>query len=639
MGGISAAIVAVAFLVLPGIAIGAAARMRGPVLWGAAPAVTLGFVGVAALVYTRFSFPWTPPAVLAGLIAVCMAGSAVTALLRRRRPWWFAGAGRRDVAASRGWWAASACVVVAATVVGAIVLVATRGLTEIPQGWDSLLHGFTIRWIEQTHTASPFTLAGASEPANAHYYYPDAFHAVGALLLQLPGMSVPVAYNAVVAAIGPVFVVGSAALMHRIDPRPFPVAAAAVLAASIGTFPVLLDGRGPVTPFALSAALIPGACAALLTLLRRPGFAPVIVLGIGVSGMYVTHPAGAAAGLLVMALVGLSWCVWGGRSRSWASAGGVLAAAVIAVVVTYPSVEVSQAGAMEDFTWPVTENVTGGLLSAVSFPLVGNAQWGLTAVLTVGAVASRRHRGLRPFVGAVLVFVGLYVVSATSSAHWAQLATMIWWNDKYRFLGLIAVVAVPVVAGGLTVLADGHVSLRTRLRARGRDAPACGWRATDVVLMLTVVGLLAGLWAPRFTGTLNAAMYSGWPAVTDGERDVYGRLAQLYDGGTVMNDPFDGSPWLYSLETIPVVMPGSLGPRPTRAMGRERMDLYSDLHSYGYAPPVGRAIRDLDVRWVIMGGGSVADREAPPGFAGLDANPRFTAVIRTPAATVWRVQR
>src|SRR5699024_2007860 len=163
-------LVAAAVLILPGAALGLALGLRGRLLWGAAAALTLGFVASAAQVYSALGIGWTPVAVLIGLAITIVIAAGVTAILRARRPQWYPATPRRT-----GTVTISAVLLGAAGLATAIMLVGTGRLTRIPQGWDSILHGNAPRWIAITGDASPSALGPVVQPANEAYYYPDAF--------------------------------------------------------------------------------------------------------------------------------------------------------------------------------------------------------------------------------------------------------------------------------------------------------------------------------------------------------------------------------------------------------------------------------------------------------------------------------
>lgn len=613
-------------LILPGAALGASAGLRGRLLWGVAPALTLGFTGLAVLVYSRFGIFWSPLSAAVGVALACAVAVAISWPLRARWPGLYP-----PEPARVGRTAVGVAMAAAAAIAVTVMLIATRNLTRIPQGWDSLFHGAATRLIEQTGDGSPFSLADAAQPANALYYYPDAFHALTALVLHLPGQSMPAALNGMVTATAVVFILAVVALMQRIDPRPLALSAAAVLAASFAAFPLLQAAHGPLSPFALAAAATPGVFAAVFAVLRRPGLPAVLAAGLGMSGIYVTHPAVAATALILIALIGLSWLLWGGRTRTVPALVAVVAAGVCAAAVTLPSVDTGSTGAMSGFDWPATQTTAEAVVNLLGFKTYVAAQWLLTALSVLGLWGLARRRELRPLALGAVVIGWLFVIAASSDAPYVQTLTSLWWNDSWRFLGLYTMVLVPVAAYGVVVLVGLVSRVLGGRAARGRTA-------VGGVVVLALVAVSAAIYAPRGVDLVERNFTLGG-AIYPEEAQAYAQLAAIYDGGAVMNDPFDGSPWLFTLESVPVLLPGPLGPDPVQEMGVDRMDMYSDLHSYGHNPYMEEIVDRLDVRWVVVGEGHLGGKERAPGFVGLAQNPRFEPVISNEKAVVYRILR
>lgn len=622
--GVLPALLAVCVIFVPGAALGFSMGLRGRLLWGIAPALTLGFAGVAAISYSRFGITWAPLPVAAGVALSCAIIAGITWILRARWPGLYP-----HEPARVGRLAVGLAIAAASVIATTMMLVATRGLTRIPQGWDSLLHGTASRLIGQTGDASPFSLAAAAQPGNPNYYYPDAFHALTALVLDLPGQSMPGALNAVVTATAIVFIFATVALTSRIDPRPLALSAAAVLAATFSAFPVMQAAHGPLSPFALSAAAMPGVLAVILAMLRRPGAPTIIAAALGLSGLYVTHPSVAAMALILVGIIGLCWLLWGGRTRNWRMLAAVAGAGLGATLLTYPNVELGSTSTMSGFDWPADGTLwqaTGNLLGMRTH---APAQWLLLALVVSGLWTLRRRRNLRPLVIGAALIGWLYVIAAASDAPYVQTLTTLWWNDKERFMGLYVVVLVPLAACGVVVLANVVVRLgRSRLEV-GR---------AGILLVAALAVLSASVYAPRGVEML-ARNFGEGVTVYPEEAQAYAQLAAIYDGGSVMNDPYDGSPWLYTLESVPVLLPGALGADPLGALGPDRMDLYADLHSLDHSTYMELIVERLDVRWVVVGQGSVGGMAPPPGFGGLADNSRFEPVITNDRTVVYRIVR
>ncbi|WP_148302306.1 DUF6541 family protein [Tomitella biformata] len=627
--GVPAVLVAVCVLFLPGAALGWSLGLRGRLLWGVAPALTLGFTGLAAISYSGLGITWAPIPVLAGVAAVCAVLAGSTWLLRWRWPGLYphepAHVGRVPVALA---------IAAASAIAVTIMLTATRGLTRIPQGWDALLHGTASRLIEQSGDASPFALADAAAPGNAAFYYPDAFHALTALVLHVPGQSMPGALNAMVTATAIVFIFATVALVSRIDPRPLALSAAAVLAASFSAFPVLQAAHGPLSPFALGAAAMPGVLAVVFALLRRPSAPLVLAAALGMSGLYVTHPSIAAMALILIAIIGVCWLLWGGRTRTPRSLVTVLLAGLGAVALTLPSVDTASKSVMNNFDWPAEATFGEAAAQLLGMRTYVAPQWLLFALAVAGLWALGRRRELRPLVIGAAAIGWLFVIAAASDAPYVQTLTSLWWNDAMRFLGLYAVMLAPIVACGVVVLVKVVARLGRNLLGRGR----LDVRWVGVVAVVALAAISAAFYAPRGVQMLARNFQEGVTVYPE-EAAAYAQLAELYDGGAIMNDPYDGSPWMYTLETLPILVPGPLGEDPVGTLGQDRMDLYADIHSYGHNPYMADIVERLDVRWLVVGEGSVGGMPKPPGFAGIAENPAFEPVIVNDRTVIYRLVR
>ena len=85
LGALPALVIAVAVLFGPGLAIGAALRLRGLALWALAPVVSVAVVAGLALVYGFVRVPWAAWSILAG-VAVVVGLAWLARLLLGPRP-------------------------------------------------------------------------------------------------------------------------------------------------------------------------------------------------------------------------------------------------------------------------------------------------------------------------------------------------------------------------------------------------------------------------------------------------------------------------------------------------------------------------------------------------------------------------
>lgn len=657
--------VALALLVVPGAAICLAAGTRWRDAVAAGPAVSLAVVAAGCAVTAAADIRWGPVSAtgmaLGALLCAGILGMAVRVSARRGR------SGREnpregdhhDITAaatppSRRRWVGDLVVVVLSFLPAVQFGIATRGLTAIPQYWDALFHGAATRYIAENGTAGLTDLAPVSQPANPHFYYPDSYHALTSLLLHLPGdgspaalNGMPGALNAMSAVTGVVFVLGAAVLTGRLTGGSrLAAVAAAVVAASCWTFPFQVLGWGPLLPFALGVAVIPG----LLVLgdrvaagRRETAWADVMVsavmLGVGLAGAWSVHPSVALAAAIVVAAQAVAGLVAapGLRPRLTVLGGFVLAAlpAGVYAVWTLTVLSAGVGGGTADFSWPRQMGVAQAVAGVFDLGPSAVSSVGMTVLVLIGLVATvvvrRWRRPLAPAVWALVAFGVLYVLSAAVHGDWVRKFTGYWWDDMYRFAALLAVPSVVLAGAGVRALI---------LRGAGRSPGRCPGRgaAARVGVVAAVACLLAvASGQAHLVREVRIWGYGDGPAVTAQERIVLDELAERYDGGVVLNDPFDGTTWVYALHGVPVVFPSPLADAPVAQVGRDRMTLYTSINRYGFDPSITHEVQRLDVRWVIVGTRSVGGPGRPAGFIGLDANPHLRLVEQTSGARLYEV--
>ncbi|WP_158545938.1 DUF6541 family protein [Blastococcus sp. TF02A-30] len=629
---------ALALLLVPGFVLGLALGLRGWVLVGSSPALTVGAAGVLAAWYGMTGIAWTTTSTLVGLLVLCAVAVACA------RPW----RGHASPCAIRyglHHHVAIGAALAGTAVVGALAVQrGTQNLEGIPQYWDAMFHANAVRYIAETQDAAPSALAAVAQPANPDYYYPHTYHSLGALLFDSGVEPVQTVLNSLSACLPAVFALSLVALLRVVAPRPAMVFAGALLAGMFSAFPYDLVNFGPLLPLALAIAVLPAACGLLVRLVRSPSVGVAGALAVAAVGLLTTHPSAAVAAALLMALLLLT----GRRTdRPWRDRRTLLAVvltAAAAVVLASPGLRglTGVAGNATEIDWPATETPGG----AVGRLLLFNhetlwPQWWLALLLLLGAVAALRSPALRPFLVGAGVFLALFVLAASYDTAVSLRLTSVWWNDRWRLAALFVVPAAVLAAAGFVRLEDWVLRLLDRLP--GRPPPAALVARGSVV-----VGLLAVLlvlltpngYLERNTRQVSLPYRDG-PTVSSGEEAAYAELARLWDGGTVLNDPADGSPWAYALEGLPLVFKTPLTqPSSPEQFGSDRITLIEDFAPERDSAAVEDALESLDVRWVIVGEGFATDTVSrAPGLEGLDAVPGLTEVWSNDAATIYRVER
>ena len=396
---------AAALLLAPGLAVGAALRLRGLVLAAAAPVVSVALVAGSAVVAGALGIGWGPaPLLVAAVLAVVAA--LVLARLTRPPP---APPGRSEVASPRGrvrhrarrpppgrWaWplagAGAGSVLIAVQVLRAV---ATPSTTS--QAYDVVFHVNAVAWIAETGDASSLHLRRVLG-GGADGFYPAAWHDVVSLVATVSGAGPLVATSAtalVVAAV--LWPLGMVALAERVLGSRAAAATAGVLAGALAAMPEVLLDWGVLYPVLLVMVLVPAVLALAVTLLgpraapdRPPTAVTLALLVTAGPAVVLAHPSGVFT-LAVLALPLAAWSAVGAARRTWSLAGGrrrvalgagtaaALLAGVAAATTTSPAL-----AAVAAYQWPTTTRTGAAALAAlVLAPPDGRAG----NVLAAGAV-------------------------------------------------------------------------------------------------------------------------------------------------------------------------------------------------------------------------------------------------------------
>ena len=546
---------AAAVLAAPGLAVGAALRLRGLVLAAAAPLLSVALVAGSAVVAGALGITWGPLPPLAATALAVLAALVLARLTRPPPP----AAGRSEVASPRGrvrhrarrpgagrwaWPLAGAAVGTAVITVQVLRAVATP--STISQAYDVVFHVNAVAWIEATGDASSLHLRRVLG-GGADGFYPAAWHDVVSLVAGVSGTGPVVATNAtalvVAAALWPLGVV---ALAHRVLGSRTAAAAAGVLAGALAAMPEVLLDWGVLYPVLLVMALVPCVLVLAVTLLGpraaqdRPPTAVTLALLVAAGpAVVLAHPSGVFT-LAVLTLPLAVWSAVGAARRTWPLPGGrrrvVVGAAAVAALVAAGAVAVTSSttlAAVAAYQWPTTTRTGDAALTALALAppdgRAGNVLAAAAAVLGALTVTSagRARRASAPAAdlhpepgrrgarrsaavmraeaarasarhGAgwlVVAWLGagaLYVLAQTTSS---QPLTGPWYNDAFRLVPVVAVPALVLAAHGLRVAATAVTTAvgRSPAAGTGRRAAAADARGALVAAAAAVVAVALAL--------------------------------------------------------------------------------------------------------------------------------------------------
>lgn len=666
-----------ALLFLPGLLVGAALRVRGWLLAGLAPLLSLAVIGVGAIAAQGLGVGFSPLWVGGCTAVVALASWRATYVLRRRYPEWFCAPEARsstatavrprrslrpllDLAWPLGAWAGAALLNVRA-----LRRIIPRP-DRIANGVDNLYHLNAVQWVVQHHDASSFTMDQMVRPANPEFY-PAAWHGwVGLALMLRPSDNVAAAVNAAVfVTVGLVWPLTLVVLTRALLPRSR-AALAFVPAFSFcfPGFPFKLVAWGPIYPNVLGLVLVPALVAAIADGLRlargrRHAVAPTLAAAaLGCVGLAITHPGALMTLVVFLVPMALAW-LWQQSERrragsltprAWRASIALTAFALVAMAVAWvalrPSLEATpwDAYGRGDYGRAVGLVVTMMCVQPYGLAL------GVAATTILGAYVALHTGYLRWLVATHAAFALIFVFTYTHGRSAKRfLVSGAWYSDASRVGPMLVLSAIGLSLLGIWWLTQVASARLAALPSRGawrwlRD-PLVGIVAWAlVVAAFTITGMHGtGMRGQLYQAVVfyspDASTEDAAALVDTDELEMFRRIdAMVPRDQTIATNPLNGSSLAYGTTGRPTTTTHAFYP-PTPAQA-----LISDHLREASADPdrICPAVRELKVHWALDFGprtvfSTTDDPSLYPGLRGLDAAPGFTPVLRVGDKALYRV--
>ncbi|MGW4214778.1 DUF6541 family protein [Lentzea sp. NPDC004789] len=636
---LAAAACFVLVLFLPGLVVGAAGGLRGWLLAGSAPVLTYSLVGLASPLVPGLVPRWSVWVLLVGAVTIALVVLGVRVAAAR----WL---GRHQEALtmpSRWQWphhAGVAVAVVLAAVAGLVVMSrATDAFTGVHQFWDAMFHSNATRYIADSGQSAPAALAALNAPGKPDFFYPNAYHVLGATVLQLTHLPVNELVNVYGGLYAGIFSLSIAAVVRVVNSRPALAAASAVVASCTSTLPFGLLFFGPLWPFCAGLVVLPGFLALFVATVRCHRIEMIVLTALGAIGMSALHPSAALATGVFCACHLLSRWI-GSRRVPLVELRSLMVLGVLAGLYVIPQyLAATKAAATLDVSWPIIAPAGQALGALLFLNYVSAPQWWLVLTALIGLVAIRKLAGLHWLMLGGAVFAVLFVLAASYKGWLVSLLTNPWWNDAWRFAGLVAIAQVVLIGHGIVVARDGVLGRLARRRARATGAvPVRG--AALVAVGLVIAAASGGLYMRSNARAVHNA-YGNGQTVTGNERNAMAELRTIVPpGATVMNDPVDGSPWMWALDGVrPVFAYPFAVPAEYPVIGPDRVMLYEKFDELDSNQKVRDLVRSSNIQFVYVGSGLASPTVArAPGLAGLDSVRSLRLVYENSDARVYRVE-
>ncbi len=635
-------VAALVLLFTPGLCLALSLRIRGWAAVGSAPLLTFALVLTGIIALTAVGVDWTPLGFAAVSVLVIVLVLGAGAVRRRRmRVDEVPVPERVDDGSGRLWSLLAVAGSLVGTAIGFSVIVGgTDGLTSPNQGFDALFHVNLVEIITRTGEVFPTVAGAVNGYPDGATVYPDAFHAMASLTDQLHGGSLS-SINALMACVPVVAGLGLVGLLRDMGL----VRAAAVVPitlASTSGYPTDLVWRGPIWVYVLGVALVPAFLLLLRHVLERREVVTTVALGLSAAGLALVHPSAAlSAAVFSACLLAGRWLAR--RSVPMRDIAVLVAAAVVAAVLAVPligqAVVDTSGGTVVD--WPAVQ--TAG--EAVGELLLYNYEndypqvW-IAIPALIGLAVGWRHPPLRWWYAATGIVVFLCVLAAAYEGRLVQLLTSPWWNDRYRFEGLVFLALSVFAAVGVVRLGD-LVGALLRVGASGaRPAVRAAAAPVGVCLVVALIGYLSGgFYVDENRERMEIAYVpGGGRAVSTVDLPAFALLRELSGTTPVLNDPNDGSAWMWSLAGVQPVFGAALTTPVKPPLPQERQLVVDGLNCLDSDERVREAVQELGVRYVYSSSETIQGPPTPNlGFRDLSSVQSLTPVYERDGVTIYEI--
>jgi hypothetical protein len=623
---LSAVVLWVLLLVVPGTLVGLLLGLPRHVAVGIAAPITFGLVGGTTPLYGVLGIrwnPWTAGAML--LVALAVAGVVRRWVLPRFTR---SGASPSGVPRSISPWWTLIGIGGAAVIATIVFLRGTGGIGAVSQYWDAVWHTNYTRWIAQTGQASPLR-AGQFLNLETHAptFYPSAMHAVGALVLTISGAQATVAVNAgILVSCALIIPVGAACLTWAASRGNVLATTFAALAASLFSALPYDQTWRPAWPFALVVGLS-GAVVALLVsgeLTAHPG--RILAAACSIVGVVSIHPSA----VLCVGIPVFGWLLVRLVVNRRDLGRQVLSLVVVAVLSGVAlAVQLRQVFAVSgtlvatNYSTPFTIKGSLHQLALFNVGFAGQTgQWVLTVLAVLGGVVAVWRRQGAWLLPTGVIFALLGIQTMTGKLPVLHVLTSAFWNDYWRLGAMVAWIACSLVGIGL--------------------AEVVHWGARVPRVSVPVVGVLVGavllvITGGGYVGRNVTHMTIGYtPGVVGPEQlAAMNALPRLVPAGqVVLNDPMDGSAWMYSVAGVrPMFVHYQVGP-----LSADQVLLLHSLNQLDTNPAVQAAVRRLGLQYVYAGDRAIYPwTSRSPGFLNLSTVAALHPVFSDAGATVYRI--
>lgn len=490
--------------------------------------------------------------------------------------------------------------------------------------WSSL--GNTL-YLGVDASIDPFTYGG---------FYPSAWHVLAAAVLQMTGVYVACAMNAINAALlGVVLPLSTFAFMRvAFRTRPSVIAWGSIFSSVFASGACFFLVWGPLYANLMAQCLVPAVMLLFIAFFidemgKRERIALVVLFVVGLAAIVFAQPNGVFSTGVVLApfCVKIAYdktkkhLVMRGTVPSKAIKRALLAAVCMVAIIVLVWTAVYLAPFMRgvvDYRWVPEYSMDEAIMRVWWFSyFAGGVQYLGTALVIVGIIVSLYRREQRWIAVSFLIMTFIYVICVSTDGQLKQYLAGFWYTDSPRIAAIVAIPLVPLLAIGADALV-GEIRLWARAFSKPPRTAKSGMVAAFVGAALITVCMFApyGIDSPgldgRWSWVGNPLVVRAW----DNGHQYSAEYAKIYDAeerafvdealalvgpeAIVINEPNDGSAYAYGAQGMRIAYRYWRGYEPEQGEKPESALIRTRLHTIANDPSVQDAVHNLGATYVIQ---------------------------------------
>lgn len=320
------------------------------------------------------------------------------------------------------------------------------------------------------------------------------------------------------------------------------------------------------------------------------------------------------------------------------------------------------------FLWAWSESLPDALIDIASGALLlGKAQYAFGLLTLIGAATCAFNKRTAWLSISYMFIASIYLGTAVGNEAVKSFIAGFWYTDPERLAAMLAIAMIPLASIGIyyftRTCSNVLYSVHRKLVKHRRNLCRTSIESAFLIVIITIFTLanyqpLAGkpgmevntAWAQNYYDLQNCTIQTPPNPYTESERTFVRRVQNLIGNDLVLNQPYDGSTFAYSVDGLNAYYPY----RPSENDSVTSKTIRTNLRNYATDLDVQNAVNAIDAKWLLVldksefqlspDGKSYVSANLSysvddwEGFVGIDSDtPGFTLVLQEGSCKLYRI--